>query len=179
MKTRGKRSLDTADSSPMYPLRRPIENTISNGLSERVHSTQTAKEITMSLLQRCFSTLNEGIWWRILPLEDGYDDLSVGMGIDWEDLLPLLINCGLLYSTKRSTINNYLLSHNSWQSFTETSQGKLQMGYYINKHMVCGERKSCRQYFIVNGDPIFESIYYKKQKQQQKNMQKVLVLHLI
>ena len=92
MKTRGKRSLHTADSSPVNPLRRRTEDTISDGLSERVHWIQTAKEITMSLLERCFQTLNEGIWWRILPLEDGYDDISVGMGINWEDLLPLLIN---------------------------------------------------------------------------------------
>ena len=72
----------------MYPLRRQTEDNITNGLSERIHATQTPKEITRSLLQRCLQTLNEGIWWRILPLEDGYDNISVGMGIDWEDLLP-------------------------------------------------------------------------------------------
>ena len=104
MNTRRKRSLDTADSSPMYPLGRRIEDNSTNNLSEEIHAISTPKEITTSLLQRCMDTLSEGIWWRILPLEDGYDDISVGMGIDWEDLLPLLINHGLLYSTKRNKL---------------------------------------------------------------------------
>jgi len=82
MNTRRKRSLDTADSSPVNILRIQLEETITNGLSESVHRTQTPKEITRSLLQTCFRSLSEGIWWRILPLEDGYDDISVGMGID-------------------------------------------------------------------------------------------------
>ena len=115
MNTRRKRSLDTADSSPANRLRRRSEETVTDGLSERVHQTQTPKEITRSLLQRCFQTLNEGIRWRILLLEDGYDDISVGMGIDWEDLLPLLINHGLLYSTKRSIDCDYCISRDSWQ----------------------------------------------------------------
>ena len=98
----------------MYRLGRRTEDNITNGLSERIHATQTTKEITSSLLQRCMDTLSEGIWWRILPLEDGYDNISVGMDIDWEDLLPLLIHYGLLYSTKRSTACDYLLPHNLW-----------------------------------------------------------------
>ena len=144
MNTRRKRSLDTTDSSPVNPLRRRSEETVTDRLSERVHRTRTPKEITMSLLQRCFQTLNEGIWWRILPLEDGYDDISVGMGINWGDVLPLLINCSLLYSTKRSTDCDYCISRDSWQSYTETSKGKLQIGFFTHNHMIVGLRTTCR-----------------------------------
>ena len=118
MNTRSKRSLDIPDSSHVYPLRRQIEDNVNSGLSQRVHTDQISKEITLSLLQEGFRTLSEGIWWRILPLEESYDDIAVGMGIDWEDLLPLLINNGLLYTNKQRTDNKILISHNSWQSFT-------------------------------------------------------------
>ena len=167
MRLRGKRSLDITDSSPVHPLRRGGENNNTDGLSQRMHRTQTPKEITRSLLQTCMDTLSEGIWWRILPLEDGYDDISVGMGIDWEDLLPLLIHEGLLYSTKRSTACDYLVSRDSWQSFTETSDGKLQMGYYRSQHMTGGKPKMSRQFFICNGKPICKSPA--RQLQELKN----------
>ena len=157
MRTRGKRSLDTTDSSPVHPLRRGGENNNTDGLSQRMHRTQTPKEITRSLLQTCMDTLSEGIWWRILPLEDGYDDISVGMGIDWEDLLPLLIHDGLLYSTKRSTACDYRVSRDSWQSLTVLSEGKLQLGSFTHNHMIRGKRTNCRQFFICNGKPICKS----------------------
>ena len=77
--------------------------------------------------------------------------------MDWEDLLPLLINHGLLYSTKRNTACDYLLSHNLWQSFTETSEQKLQMGNYSCYTIISGKRKLSRQYFICNGKPLINS----------------------
>ena len=103
--------------------------------------------------------MNEGIWWRILPLalEDDYDDISVGMGIDWEDLLPLLINNGLLYSTKRTTACDYRISQDLWQSYTETSEQKLPIGFFIHNHMIRGKRTNCRQFFICRGKPIYKS----------------------
>ena len=70
-------------------------------------------------------TWNEGIWWRILPLEDGYDDISVGTGINWEDLLPLLIHDGLLYTTERTIACDYRVSRDKWESLTDASEGKL------------------------------------------------------
>ena len=75
MNTRSKRSLDIPNSFPDYPLRRQIGDNVSNGAFQRVTQQQTPKEITLSLLHECFGTLNEGIWWRILPLEESYDDI--------------------------------------------------------------------------------------------------------
>ena len=31
--------------------------------------------------------MSTGIWWRILPIDDYYNDISVEMGVDYEDLL--------------------------------------------------------------------------------------------
>ena len=62
MNTRSKRSLDIPDSSYVYPLRRRIEDNVNSGLSQRVHTDQISKEITLSLLQEGFRTLSEGIW---------------------------------------------------------------------------------------------------------------------
>ena len=71
------------------------------------------KEKSKALLEECIGKLEEGIWWRILPLrlEKEYDIMSVGMGIKWEYLLPLLIDSGLLFTTKRETCHKYQISH--------------------------------------------------------------------
>ena len=179
MNTRRKRSLDTADSSPVNILRRRSEETITDGLSDNVHRTQTPREITRSLLQRCMDTLNEGIWWRILPLEDGYDDLSVGMGIDWEDLLPLLIHDGLLSTTERTIACDYRISRDKWQALAETSEGKLQMGYYRNEHMIGGKARMSRQYFICNGKPIYKSPTKQLQEIKKGHYNYLLVIRII
>ena len=89
--------------------------------------------------------------------EDGYDDLSVGMGIDWEDLLPLLIHNGLLDTTEQTIACDYRVSRDKWQALAETSEGKLQMGHYRSKHMIGGKCMRSCEYFICNGKPIYNS----------------------
>ena len=57
-----------------YPLKRRKDNNNGNDRSERVVQPPTATEVSKTLLLECFGTLKEGIWWRVLPLDDMYDD---------------------------------------------------------------------------------------------------------
>ena len=117
MNTWSKRSLKTLHASGVLPLRNVTNNSNPDLPSKRKHRRYELQEETMLLLRECFSKLSENVWWRILPVEDDFDDISVGMGIHWEDLLPLLLHTGLLYTEKRSTVNRYMLNHFQWQTF--------------------------------------------------------------
>ena len=43
-------------------------------------------------------SLTEQIWWRILPVDEAYDNISVGIGLTWDNLLLLLVDNGLLFT---------------------------------------------------------------------------------
>ena len=90
----------------MYPLKRKHNDNDDHERPEQIHRSSTNKEKSMCLLQQCFGLLTSQIWWRLLPIDDGYDDISVGIGIDWQYLLPLLVNTGLI-KTKNSHIRQY------------------------------------------------------------------------
>ena len=116
-----------------YPLKRRKDNNNGNGRSKRMAQPPTATEVSKALLLECFGTLKEGIWWRMLPLDDMYDDIVCGIGIDWQYLLPLLINSGLLFTKTIKSSKRYLVSRDLWNDTTSTSGGRMEMGYY-NRH---------------------------------------------
>ena len=101
----------------MHPLRKRVGDHNGDAMSKRVHRRERNQEDSLQSLKDCFWSLKEKVWWRILPIEEDYDDIATGMGLDWEDLLPLLIQNGPLYAQKRSTMNSYLVNHSSWQTF--------------------------------------------------------------
>ena len=74
------------------------------------------------------------MWWRILPLEDGYDDISVGIGINWDDMLLLLIDSGLLFKTKRKTSNSYQIKHVKWDVLLGELEGMYEKTNYTEHH---------------------------------------------
>ena len=66
------------------------------------------KVLSHALLMCVFLWMEEGVWRRILQLnEDQFDDICNATGQEWALILPLLINLGLLEVNKRSTINGY------------------------------------------------------------------------
>ena len=117
MRTRSRKSFDTSNAAMNYISKRTKQNNINNKVFENVGRSSTVEEKTSSCLQRCFAALSEGIWWRVLPLEDDFDDICVDIGVDWDDLLPFLLHYGLLYTEKRQTFNEYLISSSMWQDF--------------------------------------------------------------
>lgn len=74
----------------MQRSRRQRDDTKDNDSSQWLHQALAAKEISTDLLQRCFQSLQEQIWWRIVSLDDSYDDIPVGIGIKWNYILMIV-----------------------------------------------------------------------------------------
>ena len=102
----------------------------------------------MGLLNECFAKMTKNVWWRILP-NDEMDNICVGMSIDWEDLLPLLINAGLIFIRNRSAISKFFIDHQSWSTLAATFQEKIVIGSHNN-----GVN---RDVFICRGMPIYDA----------------------
>jgi hypothetical protein len=45
----------------------------------------------------------QGYWYRILPVDGMYDDISIATGIEWTYLLPLLMKLGLIVHVAKVT----------------------------------------------------------------------------
>jgi len=71
----------------------------------------------LELLPRLFDRMKRGVWFRVLPTEDTFDDICDAMNQDWEDLLPLLIDHGLLACDIRDDVKNYTFKINTWNRF--------------------------------------------------------------
>ena len=130
IRSKRKKSLN---ERPGHLLKRRKDNNNGNGRSERMAQPPTATEVSKALLLECFGTLKEGIWWRVLPLDDMYDDIVSGIGIDWQYLLPLLMSSGLLFTKTIKSSKRYLVSRDLWNDTTSTSGGRMEMGCY-NRH---------------------------------------------
>ena len=102
MITRSKQSLHTSRADVRHVLRRRTDELLRNSDSENVPKITAMQQATGSLLTSAFSKMSEGVWWRILPINVDCDCESIasGIGISWEDLLPLLVHYGLLYAKK-------------------------------------------------------------------------------
>ena len=131
--------------------------------AQRMPESISVGEATRSLLHQSLQELPDGIWLRILPLGDTYDDMCYGTGVDWEYLLPLLMNAGLIYSIRRSTVNQYAIVPTQWKMLCETTEGerrnKLELGTL--------SRSGKRTYFICKGNPIFKSPCYQTKATEQ------------
>ena len=113
----------------------------------------------MSFLTRVLNRISLGVWWRILPIndEDDHESIAFGTGVLWENLLPLLMNNGLVYSGLRSTVNTYIVSEPTWKTFCllyqHDNKEKLEIGSYKPDNGI-------REYFICRGEPYFSKPVY-------------------
>jgi hypothetical protein len=48
----------------------------------------------------------KGVWFRVLPTEDPFDDICDAMNQNWEDFSPLLSHHGLLACDIRDDVKN-------------------------------------------------------------------------
>ena len=83
---------------------------------------------------------------------DGYDDISVGTGIEWDDLLPLLMDDGFLKVTERRTKAQYQFCNERWEQDLAKPGSNLRIGSYRPK-----KDNNGKQWFICNGKSIFNS----------------------
>ena len=98
-----------------------------SGQSECRTKRQRKDDPPLDLLPRLFDRMKRGVWFRILPTEDTFDDICDGMNQDWEDLLPLLIEHGLLACDVSDDVKNYKIMINTRETFEMTHRKRLDM----------------------------------------------------
>ena len=101
-----------------------------------------------------------GIGWHILPLDDSYDDISVGIGIKWKYILSLLINSGLLFTKTVNSQRKVLVPCNLWADLASGQSMAFKLGFTITgtwKNMEQGKSIFSRQYFICPGVPFYNN----------------------
>jgi len=92
----------------------------------------------------------QGFWWKLLP--DGSDrnnDIVAATGIDWDNLLPILMSMKLLSAAVTSTVKGYSVRHAIWIDFL-----RAVTDVRIQITMVQIMRQGKVYYFCV-GDPVY------------------------
>jgi hypothetical protein len=104
------------------PMKAQSEN------KERRSKKQRKNGPPLDLLPRLFDRMKRGVWFRVLPTEDTFDDICDAMSQDWDDLLPLLIDHGLLACDIRDgDVKNYKFITNVWEMFQMMHRETLDM----------------------------------------------------
>ena len=117
----------------------------------------------LELLPRLFDRMKRGVWFRVLPTEDTFDDICDAMNQDWEDLLPLLIDHGLLACDIRDDVKNYTFKKNTWESFQTTHRETLDM-----RRTPVRRDGAPRVWYICLGNPEYNNPLHPEKAIKQK-----------
>jgi hypothetical protein len=117
----------------------------------------------LELLPRLFDRMKRGVWFRVLPTEDTFDDICDAMNQDWEDLLPLLIDHGLLACDIRDDVKNYTFKVNTWEVFQTTHRETLDM-----RRTSVQRDGAPRAWYICLGDPEYNNPRHQEKAIKQK-----------
>ena len=74
---------------PSSPVKKPPSSAKKRTAPEEI---PRAFNLAASVIRKCVPHL----WWRVTPNSDGGDDICVGSGQGWENVLPVLFHAGLL-----------------------------------------------------------------------------------
>ena len=117
----------------------------------------------LELLPRLFDRMKRGVWFRVLPTEDTFDDICDAMNQDWEDLLPLLIDHGLLACDIRDDVKNYMFKINTWELFQTTHRETLDM-----RRTPVRRDGAPRVWYICLGNPDYNNPLHQEKAIKQK-----------
>ena len=85
------RSLRSRTPSTCAVLKRKAEDPWMSALTKNCTANAKNDDFRANLLTRLFDRMVRGIWLRVLPTDDDFDDVSSAMKQDWDDLLHLLV----------------------------------------------------------------------------------------
>ena len=83
MMVKTRRSLSPASPSQVVPVRTQKRRKQIETLLKRNQGGQTQQEVSFSVLATLFCRSIEGFWFRILPSDDGFDDICTATGLPW------------------------------------------------------------------------------------------------
>jgi hypothetical protein len=111
------RSLRSKTPSTCAVLKRKAEDPPMSALTKNRTANAENDDFRANLLTRLFDRMVRGIWLRVLPTDDDFDDVSSAMKQDWDDLLPLLIEHNLIKCKVTDDVESYEYVKASWECF--------------------------------------------------------------
>ena len=105
-----------------------------------------------SVLERLFFHATQGIWFRILPIDDHDDDICHGLGVEWRYLLPLLTKCGLIKSKTTSVVKDVHVGTRQWDEMAKALVGAMRMEITSIR-----TQYARRSYFFCVGQPRYQN----------------------
>jgi hypothetical protein len=75
-------------------LRRRQEDLHESVQSKNIPKRQRKDDPLLDLIPRLFDRMKRGVWFRVLPIDNTFNDVCLAMNQEWEDVLQLLIDHG-------------------------------------------------------------------------------------
>lgn len=96
--------------------------------------------------------VKKGILWRILPIDNDDMNIEAATGIEWGEVLPVMLEVGLSYSVMTSGVNSYEIQRTGWDSIKATieTHRKLQIN-------TVRRFKGDNQHFFAIGKTLYQS----------------------
>lgn len=149
-----KRSSNTSNGQETAQDQKKARKSLKEQLSNVEKQNENQHRVSIALMQVFLTRLPTGTWWRILPLDEefGSDDMCFAANQSWEDVLPLLIDAGLVQSKEVSTAIEYHISRDSWQVLVDYHFERAQIQFYRPRAENGGGHKS---WWVCCGTPTF------------------------
>ena len=109
-------------------------------------------EQCFDLIRSLFHTSMQGYWYRILPVDGMYDDISIATGLEWTYLLPLLMKLGLIVAKVTSVVKEIHVVKRQWDEFGRGLATSIRL-----ETTSVRRKNQPRAYFFSLGDPIWSN----------------------
>ncbi len=103
-----------------------------------IHRLGKGTEECFALVQQILAQAVPGVWYRILPVDEYDDDITVGTGVEWQYLLPILSKCSLLRSRVTSVVKEIDCNVRQWDELAKSMIATIkQVGDYVYSDSAC------------------------------------------
>lgn len=135
------------DPSPVEKRRKQLVDAVA-GIQRNGRNVEESLDLLIGL----FEVTTRGQWFRILPVDDQYDDISHATGMEWRYLLPILMKVGLIATKVTSVVKDVHVVKRQWDELGAAIVKRVRL-----QTTVIRAKNQSRAYFFCIGDPIYHS----------------------
>ena len=116
------------------PFRRRLNNPSTDTHEKKTEHPMCIGSVSRHLLVSSFLRIRRNIWYSIVPEFDETADISSGIRQSWDDLMSLLLHCGLIKKNGTAS-NGFDIISSKWHEFRDEFPPltKLHYGEYKKK----------------------------------------------
>ena len=145
--------------SPSYLDRAKRQKGIAsmNPTSPGVQTKINFNEVITRILKAIFLSAKRNYWYQILPSDGSFFDITDSTGLEWEDLLPLLVQAGLVTFSVSSVVKSAKIVHSQWDEMATllASQSCRLEWTTVRPRDITGQRS--RLEFFCMDTPVYQS----------------------